>query len=167
MKIVTLVIFFCSYCLEDLDNELYELYWRRQSRPNSPGHFYIYFKIIISIIVAILIIVLIISKGTWKYVIDQDDDVTFGLISFLLRAATVSSVSEPRSHTSGQADDLDDPDYDIDIDDFDDPDGDVYEKANDKRMENQRRIFADFPEPGCHLQRALKSQLHEGTTLSR
>ena len=55
--------------------------------------------------------------------IDQADDVVFGVIFFLLRAATVSSLSEPPSHTSGQADDFNDPDGEVD--DVNDPDADV------------------------------------------
>ena len=78
--------------------------------------------------------------------IDQDDDnVIFGVISFLLRAATVSSLSEPPSHTSGQADDFDDLDGDVDSDAFDDPDSDVVEKADRKRKEIKNKSLQTFP----------------------
>ena len=59
--------------------------------------------------------------------------VNFGVISFLLRAATVSSLSEPPSHTSGQAGD------------FDDLDGDVVEKADRKRKEIKNKSLQTFP----------------------
>ena len=83
----------------------------------------------------------------------QDDNVIFGVISFLLRAATVSSLSEPPSHTSGRADEFDDPDgdvddvndpdADVDVDDFGDVD--VDEKAGDKRKEIKDKSLQTFP----------------------
>ena len=77
----------------------------------------------------------------------------------------MSSLSEPPSHTSGQASDFDDPDGEVDVDDFDDPDGavddvndpdadvdvddfgdvDVDEKAGDKRKEIKDKSLQTFP----------------------
>ena len=80
--------------------------------------------------------------------IDQDDDVIFGVISFLLRAATVSSLSEPPSHTSGQAGDFDDPDSDDDVDDFDDPD--KRKEIKDKSLQTFPNLAAIFNELSSH-----------------
>ena len=78
----------------------------------------------------------------------QDDNVTFGVISFLLRAATVSSLSEPPSHTSGQAGDFDDPDRDDDVDDFDDPD--KRKEIKDKSLQTFPNLAAIFNELSSH-----------------
>ena len=69
----------------------------------------------------------------------------FGVFSFLLRAATVSSLSEPPSHTSGQGNDFDDLDSDVVSDAFDDPDSDVVEKADRKRKEIKDKSLQTFP----------------------
>ena len=65
----------------------------------------------------------------------------------------MSSLSEPPSHTSGQADDFDDPDSgvddvndpdaDVDVDDFGDVD--VDEKAGDKRKDIKDKSLQTFP----------------------
>ena len=55
----------------------------------------------------------------------------------------MSSLSEPPSHTSGRADEFDDPDGDVD--DVNDPDGDVDEKVDDKRKEIKDKSLQTFP----------------------
>ena len=57
----------------------------------------------------------------------------------------MSSLSEPPSHTSGQAGDFDDLDGDVDSDAFDDPDSDVVEKADRKRKEIKNKSLQTFP----------------------